>query len=129
VTRRLAQALAALALVAVQAPAARALDLTSGWLFADTGETLRCRVVNVGKKPATVTVQLIDGTGANVAVNTFPGCDGVTPLAPNAFCSAAAAGTESAYCRITTSSKAIRGLLTIELQSGGGPTVAVPVTK
>jgi hypothetical protein len=126
VTRRFAQALAALALLATPADA---LDLTSGWLFADTGEELRCQVVNVGKKPATVTVLLVDNAGASVADNTFPGCDGLTPLAPDAFCSAAVAGTKSAYCRITTSSKAIRGLHTLSLQSGGGPKVAIPVTK
>ena len=123
---RLSQILAALALLSTPAGA---LDLTSGWLFADSGEDLRCRVVNVGKKPATVTVKLIDNTGASVADNTFPGCDGVTPLAPNEFCSAAVTGTKSAYCRITTSSKAIRGLLTIEPLGGGSATVAVPVTK
>jgi hypothetical protein len=126
VTRRLARTLAVLALLVTPASA---LDLTSGWLFADTGEELRCQVVNVGKKPATVTVVLVDNTGASVADDTFPGCDGLTPLAPNGFCSAAAAGTKSAYCRITTSSKAIRGLHTVSLQSGGGPTVAIPVTK
>ncbi|HVH07695.1 MAG TPA: hypothetical protein VNE71_17010 [Myxococcota bacterium] len=126
--RRIASALAACAALAATAPAAGALELASGWLTSETGEELRCRVVNVGKKPATVLVVLVDNTGASIADITFPGCDG-TPLAPNGFCSAVVDGSNSAYCRITTSSKQIRGVLTISPESGGSATVAVPVTK
>jgi hypothetical protein len=127
--RPLARFLLAASLLASFAPAARALDLTSGWLLADLGDELRCRVVNVGKKPATVLVTLIDNNGASVADTTFAGCDGATPLAPGGFCSAVAAGSVSAYCRVTTSSKQVRAVLTIAPDSGGTPTLAIPVTK
>ena len=82
--RRIVLALAACAALAATAPAAGALELASGWLTSETGEELRCRVVNVGKKPATVLVVLVDNNGASIADITFPGCDG-TPLAPNAL--------------------------------------------
>ena len=126
---RLAPVFLAAALLVSLASAAGALDLTSGWLLADTGDEMRCRVVNVGKKPATVLVTLVDNNGASVADTTFPGCDGATPLAPGGFCSAVASGSVSAYCRITTSSKQVRGVLTITPESGGSATLAIPVTK
>ena len=94
--RRPARFLLAAALPASFASAAGALDLTSGWLLADLGDELRCRVVNVGKKPATVLATLIDNDGASVAKTTFPGCDGAAPLAPGGFCSVVAPGSVAA---------------------------------
>jgi hypothetical protein len=107
---------------------AEGFELTSTWLTSFGSEELRCRAVNTGKKPATVLVELIASSGLNIATTTIPGCDG-TPLAPNAFCSAVVHGAASAYCRVTTKSKAIRAGLGIAPEAGGSVTVIVPATK
>jgi hypothetical protein len=113
--------------LAIAAPA-RAVELTTSFT-ASGGADLRCRAVNVGTKPANVLVELVDQTGANVATLRFPGCDGVSPLAPNQLCSAVVAGPVSAYCRITTSSKRVRGALTVEDQTSNEVLLAVTAQK
>jgi|GEM_PF-5302893 len=114
--------------IGASAPA-RAVELTTSWYTASGPQQLRCRVVNVGKKPATVLVELVDSAGANIATLTFAGCDGEAPLAPHGFCSVLVPGPASAYCRITSSSKHVRGAVSIEDETSGDVLHLVPVTK
>lgn len=109
------------------ARSAGAVEFTTTWLTADGSQELRCRVANVGSKPATVLVELVDSSGANVATTTFAGCDGAAPLAANGFCSAVVLGGASAYCRVTSSSKKIRAALSIE--DGSADLIVVPATR
>jgi hypothetical protein len=123
---RLGVALAVLGIAVLFADAAGAVEQTSTWLSANGTQQLRCRAVNVGKKPVVVLVELVGENGQDLATLTFAGCDG-TALAPNQVCSAVADGPVSAYCRITSKSKLIRGALGIE--AGNDTILIVPVTK
>lgn len=109
------------------ASSARAVEFATTWLTADGSQELRCRVANVGSKPANVVVEIVDTTGANVSTTTFPGCDGAAPLAANGLCSAVVLGGASAYCRVTSSSKKIRAALSIE--EGTTDLILVPATR
>jgi hypothetical protein len=121
--------LAAAVLAGAAPDVAGAVELTSAWVLAtEPTEELRCRVVNVGKKPTTVVVELLDNNGANVVDTAFGGCDGSAPLAPSGFCSVVANGSVSAYCKITSKSSKVRGVLTLSPENASA-TLALPVTR
>jgi hypothetical protein len=111
------------------AGAAHAVELSTTWVGASGPERIRCRVVNVGRKPVQVLAEVIDQTGANVATTTFAGCDGVAPLPPNGICSAFANGPVAGYCRFTSSSKRIRAAINLEVQSASQLLNWLPATR
>jgi hypothetical protein len=121
---------AAAAAAALAVPhTASAVELTSAWITAlGATDELRCRVVNVGKKPITVVADLIDSNGASIVDNFFGGCDGSAPLPPGGFCSVLANGSNAAYCKITSKSSKVRGVLTLG-PDAANPTLALPVTR
>jgi hypothetical protein len=124
-----AAGLLAAAVWALVAGAAHAVEFTTTWVGTDSTQQIRCRVVNVGTKPVKVLAEVVDDTGANLAVLTFPGCNGVDPLPPNGRCSAVSDGGAAGYCRFTSSSKRIRGALTLEQTTGSAILQTIPATR
>jgi hypothetical protein len=105
---------------------AHAASITTGPVRHAAGDTIECRVVNVGKGTATIKVEGVNPNGSTFfqQVGSVPaGAEG--PVV-RGTCNVTAPGFCVAYCRFTANSKkALRGTAVSVSAASGEPVVAV----
>jgi hypothetical protein len=123
--KRLADALlASLALaLGLGAPAHATTVLFSGATLAENNQEAICVLTNVGTQPATITVTPVNAsTGADATALDY--CPAI--LAPGVSCQVWGPVGTMTYCKFTSSSSKVRGVL--DVATNAGVVFSIPAT-
>ena len=111
------------------ADAGAATVITTPIVGANNNQIPSCFITNIGTKPATVSVQLVDvnGNGVSTGMDLCP----IPPatLGPSMTCEVEAGGTKAVYCAVTSSTSKIRAAMLIFNGTTLSLEVEVPATK